>query len=80
MVMADEDLYFWGMYKNKLKEKDKDNKILICAKCGSKNIVKVTAQEPVFVEVTIPYTCNDCGYQGPPKVVDFEEKQKKVRK
>jgi predicted RNA-binding Zn-ribbon protein involved in translation (DUF1610 family) len=76
--MADENLYFWGMYKNKLK--GKDNKILKCAKCGSKNIVKVTTQEPVFVEVTIPYRCNDCGYQGPPKVVDSEEKQKKVRK
>lgn len=55
---------------------------MICAKCGSKNIVKVTAQEPVFVEVSIPYPykCNDCGYQGKPKVMNPEETQKKVKK
>jgi len=75
--MSDEDLYFWGMYKNKLKVKNKDNKILVCTKCGSKNIIKVTAQEPVFVELSIPYKCNDCGYQGKPKLIKPEQKVKK---
>jgi len=77
--MSDEDLYFWGMYKNKLKVKNNHNKILICPKCGSKNIIKVTAQKPVFIVVSIPYKCNDCGYQGKPKLIDLK-KQKKVRK
>ena len=76
IFITGEDLYFWGMFKNKLKDKNKDNKILICAKCGSKNIVKVTAQQPVFVEVNIPYKCKDCGYQGKPKLMSSEEKQK----
>ena len=78
--MTNEDLYFWGMYKNKLKGKSKGKKLLICPKCGSKNIVKVTAQEPVFVEVSIPYKCNDCEYIGKPKEINSKEKQKKVRK
>lgn len=80
IFMTGENLYFWGMYKNKLKGINNENKILICPICGSKNIVKVTAQEPVFVELSIPYKCNDCGYQGKPKVINSEEKQKKVKK
>jgi predicted RNA-binding Zn-ribbon protein involved in translation (DUF1610 family) len=75
--MTSEDLYFWGMYKNKLNDKTKDKKILICPKCGSKNIVKVTAHKPVFVEVSIPYKCNDCGYKGKPKLMNSKNKEKK---
>jgi len=78
--MTDENLYFWGIYKNKLKGKNNENKIFICPICGSKNIVKVTVQEPVFVEVSIPCRCNVCGYQGKPKIINSEEKQKKVER
>lgn len=73
--MTDENLYFWGMYKNKVKDKN-NNKILVCPKCGSKNILEVTSQKPVFVGVSIPYKCKDCGYQGKPKLID----SKKIRK
>jgi C4-type Zn-finger protein len=78
--MTGEGLYFWGIYKNKLKDKNNENKILICPICCSKNIVKVTAQEPVFVEVSIPYKCNNCGYQGEPKIINSKENQNKVEK
>jgi len=74
--MTDENLYFWGIFKNKLKVKNKDNKILICRKCGSKNIIKVTAQEPVFIEASVPYKCKDCGYLGKPETMKSKEKQK----
>ncbi len=78
--MTGENLYFWGMYKNKRKVKNNENEILICPICGSKNIVKVTVQEPVFVEISVPYKCKNCGYQGKPKIVNSKEKQKKVKK
>ena len=74
--MTGEDLFFWGIYKNKLKGKNKDNKVLICPKCGSKNIIKITAQEPVFIETSIQYKCKDCGYLGKPETIKSEEKQK----
>lgn len=73
--IAGEDLYFWGMYKNKLKVKNNENKLLICPVCGSKNIEKVTVQEPVFVTISIPYKCNNCEYQGNPKIIRSKEKQ-----
>ena len=73
--MTGEDLYFWGMYRKKLKEIEELDKKLFCPKCGSKNIRKVTAQEPVFVKIDIPFKCNDCGYQGKPKVVKPNEKK-----
>ncbi len=72
--MTDEDMFFWGIFKNKLKDKDKDNKIMICPKCGSKNVIRVNAQEPVFIEASIPYKCNDCGYLGKPKAMNSKEK------
>ena len=70
---SNDDLYFKGMYDKKLKEQSEKEKILVCIKCGSKNIVKVTAQQPVFVEVEIPYKCKDCGYQGKPKTRNTEK-------
>ena len=75
VIMSNNDLYFWGMYKNKQKDEDKDNKIVICPKCKSKNIVKITALKPVFVELKIPYKCNDCGYEGEPKFIDAKRKK-----
>ena len=76
-ITPDDDLYFKGMYDKKLKGQRKEDNTLACAQCGSKNIVKVTAQQPVFVNVDIPYKCEDCGYQGKPKVIKSEKNQKK---
>ena len=73
-VSSDDDLYFKGMYDEQLKDKNKDNKILVCAKCGSKNIVRVTMVKPVFVNVAIIYKCRHCGYQGEAKEIDSDEK------
>jgi hypothetical protein len=73
--MTGEDLYFWGVYRKKLKEIEELDKKLVCTKCGSKNIRKVTVQEPVFVKIDIPFKCNDCGYQGKPKVINPNEKK-----
>ena len=67
-IMSD-DLYFKGMFDNKLKENKQKNKKLICSKCSSKNIVRITAIEPVFVDVAIIYKCRDCGHQGEAKVI-----------
>jgi DNA-directed RNA polymerase subunit RPC12/RpoP len=78
--MTDEELYFWGMFKKKWDNRFKKEENIVCSQCGSKRIYKITLQEPVFVEVSIPYKCNDCGYQGKPKVINSEEKQKIVKK
>lgn len=37
------------------------------------DIVKVTVQQPVFVDFDIPYKCEDCGYQGKPKIIGTGE-------
>ena len=73
--MIGEDLYFWGIYKKKLKEIEEMDKKLVCPKCGSKQIYKITAQEPVFVDVDIPFKCKDCGYIGKPKIINSKEKK-----
>ena len=61
-IMSD-DLYFKGMFDNKLKENKQKNKNLICSKCKSKNIERITAIKPIFVNVSIIYKCRDCGYK-----------------
>jgi DNA-directed RNA polymerase subunit RPC12/RpoP len=70
---ADEDVYFWGMFKKKLDNKSKKEKIIACPHCGSKRIHKVTLQEPVFVNLDVPFHCEDCGYQGKPREFDSEK-------
>ena len=70
-----EDLYFWGMYKKKLKEIEELDEKLVCSKCGSKQIYKVTLQESVFADVDIPFKCKDCGYIGKPKLIKSGEKK-----
>ena len=69
-ITPDDDLYFKGMYDKQSKGQSEEDKTLVCAQCGSKNIVKVTVQQPVFINVDIPYKCENCGYQGKPKVID----------
>jgi len=65
-----EDLYFKGMYDKQVDKKNEKEKTLVCAKCGSKNIEKVTAVEPVFVNVAIIYKCLDCDHQGKVKIIE----------
>jgi DNA-directed RNA polymerase subunit RPC12/RpoP len=77
---ADEDVYFWGMFKKKGNNKSKKEKILACPHCGSKRIHKVTLQEPVFVNLDIPFTCEDCGYHGKPQEFDSEKEYDLFRK
>jgi predicted RNA-binding Zn-ribbon protein involved in translation (DUF1610 family) len=71
--MADEDLYLWGMFKNKCDNRDKAKGKLVCPKCGSKQIYKVTLQESVFVKLDIPYKCNKCGFFGKPKLIKSDK-------
>jgi len=71
--MSDEDLYFWGMFKNKWDNKDKEKGKLICPKCGSKQIYKATLQETVFVNLDIPYKCNNCGFYGKLGIVNSKK-------
>jgi predicted RNA-binding Zn-ribbon protein involved in translation (DUF1610 family) len=78
--MTDEELYFWGMFKKKWDKRSDKEKILACSKCGSKRIHKVTLQEPVFVELDVPFKCEDCGYQGKPKEFESEKDYEKFRK
>lgn len=77
MIFMDEDLYFWGMYKNKFKEIKVMDEKLVCSQCRSKQIYKVTLQYPVFVEVDIPFKCENCGYIGKPNVIKSGEKKQK---
>jgi len=65
----DEDLYFWGMYKKKIKEIKEMDEQLMCSKCGSKQIYRVTVLEPTFVDVDIPFKCQDCKFVGIPKII-----------
>jgi DNA-directed RNA polymerase subunit RPC12/RpoP len=74
---SDEDLYFWGMFKNKWDNRFKKEKIIACSQCGSKRIHKVTLQEPVFIKLDIPFKCEDCGYQGKPREFDSEKEYEK---
>ena len=64
-----EDLYLKGIFDKKFKQKNNKNKFLVCSQCGSKNIEKITALEPVFVNTTIIYKCQNCSYQGEAKVI-----------
>ena len=77
---SDEDLYFWGMFKKKWDSRLKIEKVISCSQCGSKRIHKVTLQEPVFVEIDIPFKCEDCGYQGKPREFDSEKEYEKFIK
>lgn len=70
---ADEDVYFWGMFKKKRDKRSKKEKVIACPQCGSKRIHKVTLQEPVFVNFDIPIHCEDCGYQGKPREFGSEK-------
>jgi len=70
---ADEDLYFWGMFKKKGDNRSKKEKVVACPQCGGKRIYKVTLQEPVLVNLDIPFACEDCGYQGKPLEFDSEK-------
>ena len=70
-----DDLYFKGMFDNILKGKKQKNKQLVCSQCGSKQIYKVTLQEPVFVEVDISFKCENCGHIGKPKKIKSGEKK-----
>jgi transcription elongation factor Elf1 len=72
-ITPDDDLYFKGMYDKQLKEESKEDKTLVCAQCGSKNIVNVTVQQPVFIDVDISHKCENCGYQGKPKIIGSGE-------
>jgi len=75
-MTPDEDLYFWGMFKKKWDTKQKEEKFIACPQCGSKRIHKVTLQEPVFVNLDIPFKCDDCNYKGKPKEFDLEKDYK----
>ena len=75
-----EDLYFWGMFKNKWENILKKELVLACSKCGSKRIHKVTLQEPVFADIDVPFKCDDCGYQGKPREFDSEKEYKEFIK
>ncbi|OGS40382.1 MAG: hypothetical protein A3K77_02025 [Euryarchaeota archaeon RBG_13_31_8] len=78
--MSDEDLYFWGMFKKKWGDKLKKENVIACPQCGSKRIHKVTAQEPVFVNLDVPFKCEDCGLQGKPREFDSEKEYEKFIK
>ena len=77
---SDEDFYFWGMFKKKWDSRLNIEKVIACSQCGSKRIHNVTLQEPVFVEIDIPFKCEDCGYQGKPKEFDSEKEYEKFIK
>lgn len=70
---ADENVYFWGMFKKKWDNRSKNETIIACPNCGSKRMHKVTLQEPVFVNLDIPFRCEECGYQGKPREFDSEK-------
>jgi hypothetical protein len=73
-----EDLYFWGMYKKKLKEIKEMDEQLVCSKCGSKRVYRVTLLKPAFVDVDIPFKCEDCEFVGKPKIIKSKKEQNKI--
>ena len=77
---SDKDLYFWGIFKKKWDNRLNKEKIIACSKCGSKQIYKVTLQEPVFTKLDVPFKCKDCGYQGKPLEFDSEKDYEKFIK
>jgi DNA-directed RNA polymerase subunit RPC12/RpoP len=77
---SDEDVFLWGMFKKKWDNRSKKEKAIACPQCGSTRIHKVTLQEPVFVNLDIPFHCEDCGYQGKPREFDSEREYDLFRK
>ena len=75
-MIAEEDLYFWGMFKKKWDDRYKEKGKVVCPKCGSKQIYKVTLQEAVFTKLDIPYKCNNCGFFGNPKFIKPDKNKK----
>jgi len=80
MTTEDEELYFWGMFKKKWDKRSAKKTIIACPRCGSKRIHKVTLQEPVFVNLDVPYKCEQCGYQGKPREFDSEQEYERFMK
>jgi len=78
-MIEDEDLYLWGMFKKKWDNRHKEKENLVCPNCGSKQIYKVTLQEPVFVKLDIPYKCNNCGFVGKPKIKKSKKNKRMIK-
>ncbi len=62
---------------------EKTEELVICLACGSKNISGIKHQKAWlnrFGAVMGIYTCQDCGYEGLPLILDSEKDRKRYKK